>query len=83
MKKIYHETTRLCLSRPDICMKEISDHVSNMDKEKLSKFGSLQIRNFIYSFCVDDAELMTASLNLLRERRSSVTTEYCSVEARY
>lgn len=58
-------------------------HEQHGQRKTLSKFGSLQIRNFIYSFCLDDAELMTASLNLLRERRSSVTTEYCSVEARY
>lgn len=52
-------------------------------KRNTSKFRALQIRNFISIFCVNDAELMRASLNLLRERRSSFTIKYCPTEGRY
>lgn len=46
-KKIYHEISRLCLSmRVDICLKEISDHVNNMDKEKHFKIQSSTNKEF-------------------------------------
>lgn len=45
-------------------------------KRNILKFGSLQRRNFIHSFCVNYATSTgkTVPLNLQRERRSSFTT---------
>lgn len=78
-EKIYHETTRLCLSMRGwtFAWKKFQIMWTTWTKRNTSKFGLPQVRNFIYSFCVNDAELVTASLNLPRERRSFFTgTEF-------
>lgn len=84
-EKLYHETSRLCLSMRSWTFAWKKFHImwATWTKRNTSKFGSLQIKKFIYTFCGNDAELMTASLNLLRERRSSFRIEYCPTEARY